>query len=72
MQNYPNIETTSWKKDANGMPIYVGYGGGETWYISRASKKSQWYVRTRVIGTLAGAHRTTLVEISQYLSAFDR
>lgn len=74
MRNFPNIVSRSLKKDANGGPIYVAYGGGETWYVSRASKRSPWYARPRVANWpgLMPTHRATLAEISAYLSAFDR
>lgn len=72
MQSFPNIESRSWRCNAFGLPIYVAYGGGETWYVTRNHKRAQWRCYPRVASVLQPAHRDTLAEISRYLEAFDR
>lgn len=73
MRNYPNIESMAWRRTGAGLPVYVGYGGGAIWYVSRATRKSPWHCwpqdnRSRY----APGNFATLAQVSEYLLAFDR
>jgi hypothetical protein len=73
MKSYPNIEARPLRRDTHGQPIYVAYGGGETWYVHRPHKRAQWrcYPRCAQVRFMP-ACRDTLAEISAYLEGFDR
>jgi hypothetical protein len=72
-RSYPNIEIRSWRRNAQGQPIYVAYGGGETWYVDRPHKRAQWRCYSRCAQVrFMPVCRDTLAEISAYIAAFDR
>ena len=71
MKNYPNLESTSWKKTTYGQPIYVGYGGGFVWHVMRSITGRGYHCRTVGYQGPPGAFRDTLREISAYLASFD-